>query len=307
MIHTGNGDRQTLRVGTRGSLLARTQTGWVIEQLKQAWPDLQVELITIRSSGDKIQDRPLHEFGGKGLFTKELEQALLARDVDLAVHSFKDVPVTMPLVDTSELVFAAVPPREDPRDVLVSRSVRKIEDLPQGALVGTGSLRRQCQILSVRGDLNVQMIRGNIDSRLKKLREGQYEAIVLAMAGVKRAGLFDESYMTPLPPEGMTPSAGQGALALQCRESDQWTREIVGKLNHADSFLCVQAERAVVLELGGDCHSPIGAWAQLSGDEMTIGVALGERDGRPPVKRAMVKGPAAFWHDLVKRSVAELR
>lgn len=307
MIHIGNANRQTLRVGTRGSLLATTQTAWVIEQLKQAWPSLQVELVTIRSSGDRIQDRPLHEFGGKGLFTRELEQALLSHDVDLAVHSFKDVPVTMPLVDNTDLMFAAVPKREDPRDALVCRSAQRLDDLPQGATVGTGSLRRQCQILSLRPDLNIQMIRGNIDTRLRKLREGEYAAIVLAMAGVRRAGLFDDSYMTALPPETMTPSAGQGALALQCRKSDEWTREIVSRLNDPASYRCVETERAVVLKLNGDCHSPIGAWAQLEGDTLTLDVAVGQRDGKPPVQRSHVRGPAADPQELVEQAVSELR
>lgn len=178
---------------------------------------LRVEMVMVATSGDRIADRPLHEFGGKGLFTKELEQALLRGEVDMAVHSFKDVPVTMPLVDVSELVIAAVPAREDVRDVLVSEKVRRLEDLPAGARVGTGSLRRQAQVLALRPDVEVVGIRGNVDTRIRRLKGGEYEAVILAYAGVKRAGLFEAGLMTPMAVEAMVPAAGQGALALQCR------------------------------------------------------------------------------------------
>src|SRR5687768_14549647 len=166
-----------LRLGTRGSLLARTQSQLVADDLMLRHPGLRVELVIVRTSGDRITDRPLHEFGGKGLFTKELEQALLAGEVDFAVHSFKDVPVTMPLVDTSGLTIAAVPAREDPRDVLVSRKAKRLADLPPGARVGTGSLRRACQIVHARPDVVIEPVRGNIDTRLRKLTEGHYDAI----------------------------------------------------------------------------------------------------------------------------------
>lgn len=271
-------------------MLARTQTGWVIEQLRQKWPGLVVELVLISSSGDQIQDRPLHEFGGKGLFTKELEIALLDKRVDMAVHSFKDVPVTMPLVEQGGLVFAAVPPREDPRDVLVSSTARQIQDLPKGAKVGTGSLRRRCQLLAARPDLNVVGIRGNIDTRLRKQREGEFDAIILAMAGIRRAGLFDEKTMAPIPEDLMLPAAGQGALALQCRKDDRATREIVAVMDDEATRKCVEAEREVVRLLGGDCHSPIAAKAQIKGDQLTLEAAVGETDGKPPVRRATANG-----------------
>jgi hydroxymethylbilane synthase len=281
-----------LRIGTRASLLATAQTGWVAERLRAAHEGLEIEIIEITSTGDRIQDRPLYEVGGKGLFTRELEQALLEKRVDLAVHSFKDVPVTMPLVEQSGLVFAAVPKREDPRDAIIASGVRRIEDLRQGAKVGTGSLRRRCQLLAMRSDLAIEPIRGNIDTRLRKLREGQYDAVILAMAGLKRAGLFDASCMTAILPQELAPSAGQGALALQCRADDQETQRIAAAMEDAESRQCVLVERQLVMELNGDCHSPIGALATIEKGLMTLHGALGGSDGNPPVARSSVSaGP----------------
>ena len=277
-----------LRIGTRASLLATRQTGWVADRLRTAHPGLEIEIIAITSTGDRIQDRPLYELGGKGLFTQELEVALLERRVDLAVHSFKDVPVTMPLVQQSGLIFAAVPKREDPRDAMIASGLRRIEDLPRGAKVGTGSLRRRCQLLAMRGDLVIEPIRGNIDTRLRKLREGQYDAVILAMAGLKRAGLFEAACMTAILAEEMVPSAGQGALALQCRAEDVQTRQIAGGLEDAESRACVLVERQLVMELNGDCHSPIGALATIEKGLMTLHGALGGNDGNPPVARSSV-------------------
>ena len=296
----------TLRLGTRGSLLARTQSQIVANAVEKAHPGVHVELVTIRTSGDRITDRPLHELGGKGLFTKEIEQALLAEEVDFAVHSFKDVPVTMPLVDPSGLVIAAVPPREDPRDVLVSLAWRSIQTLPGAARVGTGSLRRRCQLLAIRSDLVVQPLRGNIDTRLRKLREGQYDAIVLAAAGVSRAGLFDDESMTVIESGELLPAAGQGALALQCRRADSATRDLLKSLNDPETAECVAAERAVVAALEGDCHSPIAALATVSGGRMRLEAAVGARDGLPPVLRAAAERPAADREALGVEVVASL-
>jgi hydroxymethylbilane synthase len=276
----------TLRLGTRGSLLARTQSQIVANALEQAHPDVHVELVTVKTTGDRIAEGPLYELGGKGLFTRELEQALLAGEIDFAVHSFKDVPVTMPLVDPSGLLVAAVPAREDVRDVLVSEVARDVTQLPQGARVGTGSLRRRCQLLAARPDLVVEMVRGNIDTRLRKLREGQHAAIVLAAAGINRASLFDNAFMTLIDLDTMLPAPGQGALALQCRRDDPTTRQRLASLNDVDAADCVEAERALVAALEGDCHSPIAALATLSGDRMELRAAVGARDGTPPVLRA---------------------
>lgn len=295
-----------LRVGTRGSLLARTQTGQVIEQLRARWPGLEVQVITITSSGDTIQDRPLHEFGGKGLFTKELEQALLDGRIDLAVHSLKDLPVTMPLVDVSGLGFIS-PVRADARDLLVSRQARRIEDLRPAAKVGTGSLRRKCQILALRPDLDVQGVRGNIDTRLRKAREGMYDAVILAAAGVQRAGLFDDKEMALIPVETMIPAAGQAALALQFRKEDAATKQIARGLEDEATMTCVSVEREVVRGLGGDCHSPIAAYATLDGGRMRLVAAVGGADGLPPVRIAEVAGAVNETARIVSEVVARLR
>jgi hydroxymethylbilane synthase len=288
---------RTIRLGTRGSLLAKTQSQLVASELEKHHKGLVVELVIVKTTADGIQDKPLHEIGGKGLFTKELEQALLAGEVDLAVHSFKDVPVTQPLVDQADLIIAAVPEREDPRDVLCSLTAKLIEDLPQGAKVGTGSMRRTCQLLALRGDLKVEMLRGNIDTRLRKLRDGQYQAIILAAAGLRRTGLFNEAEMTMLEPEQMLPAPGQGALAIQCRRNDAATRDLLATLDDPTSERCVTAERVIVQALGGDCHSPIGALAQINGDEMTLRAVVGGRGGTLPVIRASAAGPAGHGGD----------
>src|SRR6185436_524048 len=201
----------TLRLGTRGSVLARTQSQLIASELEKRHKGLAVELVIIKTTADGILDKPLSDIGGKGLFTKEIEQALLANEVDFAVHSFKDVPVTQPLVDQADLIVAAVPEREDPRDVLVTTDAKKLDDLPQGAVVGTSSARRKCQLLARRPDLKIEMLRGNIDTRLKKLHEGEYAAIILAAAGLRRTGSFNESEMVMLDPEEMLPAPGQGA------------------------------------------------------------------------------------------------
>lgn len=276
----------TLRLGTRGSLLARTQSMLVAHALERAHPGLKVEMRIVKTTGDVITDRPLHEAGGKGLFTKELEQALLAGEIDFAVHSYKDVPVTMPLVDQADLVVAAVPAREDPRDVLAARKGRRLQDLPHGARIGTGSLRRRCQILALRGDLRIEPIRGNIDTRLKKMHEGQYDAVVLAFAGLKRTRLFDESCMAALPPEELLPAPGQGALALQCRRDAIETAALLGALDDPTTAACVAAEREIVRKLEGDCHSPIAALATIEAGQITLRSAVGGRGGELPVIRA---------------------
>ena len=299
----------TLRLGTRGSLLARTQSQAVANAIEKARPGVHVELVTIRTSGDRITDRPLHDVGGKGLFTKEIEQALLARQVDFAVHSFKDVPVTMPLVRQDDLVMAAVPAREDPRDVLICAGAPGVDGLPQRAKVGTGSMRRRCQLLVVRPDLRVEAIRGNIDTRLRKLRDGEYDAVVLAAAGLNRAGLFDHASMSMIDPGTLLPAPGQGALALQCRADDAATRAVLEALNDAEAAECVAAERALVAELQGDCHSPIAALATLvhpGARHIRLTAAVGRRDGEPPVARASATAPRADARAAVADVTASL-
>jgi hydroxymethylbilane synthase len=288
-----NGTSLTLRLGTRGSMLARAQSRHVADLLERKHPTLRVELVIFATSGDKIADRPLQELGGKGLFTKELEQALLAGLIDFAVHSFKDVPVTMPLVDQAELIIAAVPEREDPRDVLISPGSQSISELPGGARVGTGSLRRRCQLLDRRPDLIVEPIRGNIDTRLRKQAAGEFDAVVLALAGLKRAGLYDSHRMPVIELSDLLPAAGQGALALQCRRNDQRTRELLAALNDGVSATCVAAERELVKLLEGDCHSPIAALAEVEEGVMSLGAVVGARDGEPPVLRASARSERA--------------
>ena len=252
-----------LRLATRGSALALTQSRQVADALVSLHDGLRIELITITTTGDRVQDRPLHEIGGKGLFTKEVELALLAGEADFAVHSFKDVPVTMPLVARAEaeLVVAAVPRREDAGDALVTPDGRGVSDLRRGATVGTTSLRRRAQLLALRPDLKIVPLRGNVDTRLARVTAGDFDATVLAVAGLKRLGRWDDATMRPLDLDAMLPAAGQGALALQCRCEDDGTRRMLAALDDEPTRRCVAAERALVLALHGDCTSPIGAYA----------------------------------------------
>jgi len=296
----------SLRLGARGSRLSRMQSGLVAETLRHAHPGLQVQIVIVQTSGDQLTDAPLHAFGGKGLFTKELELALLDGSIDFAVHSFKDVPVTMPLVDQAELVLAAVGQREDARDVLVCEKARRLEDLPPGARVGTGSLRRQAQLLALRPDFQVSMLRGNVDTRLGKLRAGQYDAIILALAGLRRSVLLDPSWMTPIPVEQMLPSAGQGALALQCRRTDTRTRHLLAALDHPPTALCVELERAVVARLEGDCHSPIGAYATIENEVVHLAAAVGQRAGLPPILHAAATAPLAQARQVIEPVISSL-
>lgn len=297
---TPSSPKQLVRLGTRGSTLARMQSQMVADLIENRHPGIHVELKIIKTTGDRIQDKPLHEFGGKGLFTKELEESLIRSEVDFVVHSLKDVPVTMPLVDISSLKIAAIPNREDPRDVLIAGNVRAIADLPPNAKVGTGSLRRRCQLLALRPDLRIEMIRGNIDTRVRKQREGTYDAVILAMAGLRRAGLFVDD-MVVLPTEQLLPAAGQGALALQCRAADDKTVALLAVLNDPRAQQCVLVERQLVQLLQGDCHSPIAALAEpgAGGRGIRLRAVVGSRDGQPPIISAASEGsPEAALKDV---------
>lgn len=296
-----------LRLGTRASLLARTQSQEVANAIEKCNPGLMVELVTISTTGDRTAEQSLAEAGGKGLFTRELEQALLDRRIDLAVHSFKDLPTTMPLVSQEELVVGAVPVRQDVRDVLICRTCTSLHDLPQGATIGSGSLRRKCQILQVRPDLQIIPMRGNVDTRLKKLESGLCDAIILAMAGLKRLNLFDMEWMHPIEPEIMLPSAGQGALALQIRRDNSRAAANIAALNDPATASAVIAERAVVMGLNGDCHSPIGALATLNQSNLTLRGIVGSADGNPPVRRAEASCPLQNWQKAVDEVCRRLR
>jgi hydroxymethylbilane synthase len=294
-----------IRLGTRGSLLARSQSALVAAEIRRRRPDLQIQSIVVKTTGDKITDRPLYEAGGKGLFVKELEQALLAGEIDFAVHSCKDIPVTMPLVDSSDLIIAAIPERADPRDVLISPHAT-IDELPHNSVIGAGSLRRRCQLLARRADLRIQSIRGNIDTRVKKLRAGDFAATILAYAGLIRAGLFDPMLMHPLSLEEMLPAPGQGALALQCRKDDANTRQVLAELDDPASRVAVDAERAVVAALNCDCHSPIAVHARIENQTLHLRAALGRRDGDPPVRSASADFPLANSAEAVYAVVRQL-
>lgn len=262
-----------LRIGTRGSALARTQTDLVIAALREAWPDLQIEVQVIRTEGDRrLEVTP--EKLGKGAFVKEIELALLRGEIDLAVHSCKDLPTdTVP-----ELVLAAVPQRADPRDVLVSRGGLSLEQLPRGAVVGTSSSRRRAQLLMQRPDLEVRDIRGNVDTRLRKLREGQYDAVVLAAAGLARMGWLDQATEV-LDPDVMLPAPGQGALAVQVRTDDETTRRLVAAIDHPPSHAAVLAERAFLRRLGGGCRVPIAAYAWVENGRLVLHGLVATPDG----------------------------
>jgi hydroxymethylbilane synthase len=290
------------------------QSQMVARQLQAIFPGLPIELKTIKTTADQLPDQPLADVGGKGLFSKELEQALLEKEIDFAVHSFKDLPVRMALVQRGDLTVAAVPEREDARDVLVCKTCRRLMDLPQGARVGTGSLRRRCQVLMRRPDVKVQHIRGNIDTRLGKLGKGEVDALILAMAGLRRSGLYDQRMMSVIDISELLPAAGQGALALQCRADDQATIEYLKAVNDRNSEVCVGVERALVAALGGDCHWPIAALARVSGEMIELRAAVGHRDGQPPTISAFGEAPlsesgrvvAAVYRSLSAQGVHKL-
>jgi hydroxymethylbilane synthase len=259
-----------LRLGTRKSKLALWQANFVKENLEAL--GCKVEIVPITTTGDKILDAPLAKIGGKGLFVKEIENALLAGEIDLAVHSLKDVPITIP----EGLTLSAITEREEQYDVLISRNGYKLEELPSGAVVGTSSLRRQVQIKKRRRDLKVEILRGNVDTRLRKLKEGLYDAIVLAYAGVKRMGLSGEISQVL---EDFIPAVGQGSLAIETRAEDERVINFVKLLNHQESWLRAVCERAFLRELQGGCQVPIGAYAWIEGDRIKIKGFISDLEG----------------------------
>ncbi len=276
----------TLKIATRQSPLALWQAEHIRERLELLHPGLKVELVTFVTQGDKILDTPLAKIGGKGLFVKELEAALLDGRADLAVHSMKDVPMQLP----QGLSLAVTCEREDPFDAFVSNQFESFEALPQGARLGTSSLRRKCQILKQRPDLDVIDLRGNVGTRLSKLDEGQYDAIILASAGLKRLGLQARIRHT-LVPEISLPAVGQGALGLECRTDDQQVLDLILPLMHAETDACVRAERAFNAYLEGGCQVPIAGYATLTETGLSMEGRVGSVDGQTLLK-AVVKGPA---------------
>lgn len=264
-----------IRIATRQSPLALWQAHYVQQQLVAAHPGLQVELVPMVTKGDVLLDTPLSKVGGKGLFVKELELAMLENRADLAVHSMKDVPVAFP----EGLGLVTICQRETPLDAFVSEKYATLDDLPQGAVVGTSSLRRQCQLSALRPDLTIRSLRGNVGTRLSKLDAGEYDAIILAAAGLKRLGLASRIRST-LPAEVSLPAVGQGAVGIECRLDDAPLIALLQALNHRDTETCVRAERAMNTRLEGGCQVPIGSFALLQpGDQLWLRGLVGTPDG----------------------------
>ena len=280
--------------------MAVWQAEWVQARLQEIAPSVTVALQRIKTSGDMIVDVPLAAIGGKGLFVKEIEEALLRGEIDLAVHSMKDVPTILP--DGLDILCVAA--REDPRDVLISRDALSLDHLPKGARVGTSSLRRQAQLLHRRPDLTVQILRGNLDTRLRKLRNGEYDAVVLAAAGLRRMGWSNE-VTEYLPPEVSLPAIGQGALGLEGRREDGFVQELVAPLEHRPTRTAVTAERALLERLEGGCQVPIAAHATIKGDTLIMDGLIASVDGRRLI-RDMIQGPVSDARALGMRLAEKL-
>jgi len=286
-----------LTIGSRGSQLALWQAHWIRARLEKLGQESRIEII--RTTGDKITDVALSQVGSKGLFTKEIEEALLANAIDLAVHSLKDMPTDLP----AGLTLAAIPEREDPRDALIGRA---LADLVTGARVGTGSLRRAAQLRAIRPDLHIEDIRGNVDTRLRKLDEGRYDAIVLASAGLRRLGW--ENRITELfDPKIMCPAVGQGALAVETRDDAGAGFQIAKRLEHAETRAAVTAERAVLASLGGGCQAPMGAHATVHNQNLHLCALIVSPDGKQLIRQE-TSGPAseaeALGHSLGEKLLA---
>jgi hydroxymethylbilane synthase len=305
-------NKRKIIIATRGSKLALWQAEWVKAQLEKNNPDLEVELKKIKTTGDKILDVPLAQVGGKGLFVKEIEDALLKKKADLAVHSMKDVPTDLP----DGLHLAAICKREDPRDALITAisnqqsavsdpgKIKNFKSLPKGAHVGTSSLRRMCQLLNKRPDLKITPLRGNLDTRLRKLDEGQFDAIILAAAGVKRLG-WQKRITESLSASISLPAIGQGAVGIECRVDDVFINKLLKKLNHKTTSVCVRAERAFLKKLEGGCQVPIAAYARIISQKskknlkiktqnstLVINGLVGSLDGKTLIKGSKKGRPA---------------
>lgn len=288
-----------IRIGSRGSALALAQANWVKAQLESRHPDAQIELTVIKTSGDQFVDRPIAAIGGKGIFTKEIEEALLRNDIDLAVHSMKDLPTEMP----PGLILAAVPKREDARDVLVARGNIAFKDLGQNARVATGSLRRQAQLLHRRRDLAMVAIRGNVDTRLRKLDEGEADALVMAAAGLKRIG--QEGRITEFLSEDICISAvGQGALGIETRD-DPSQREMLSFLHDPATFAEVTAERTLLARLGGGCHVPVGARARVEGETLNLIGVVAKPNGKA-ICKGIIEGRVTIAREIGRRLAEQL-
>lgn len=284
-------------VGTRQSALAVTQTEWVIRQLRSLGLPFEFEMKKIVTKGDRILDVTLSKVGGKGLFVKEIEQAMLNKEIDMAVHSMKDMPSTLP----DGLTIGCVPERVDARDVLISKDGKTLDELPPGAIVGTSSLRRSAQLLAYRPDLNIKWIRGNIDTRMRKLREEDYDAIILAAAGLERMD-WDRQAAQALPMDICLPAVGQGALGIECREEDEELLGLLDRLNHEETSLAVRAERSFLKTLEGGCQVPIGAYAKTERERIDIVGLVASPDGETIIKERMEgTDPERLGRDLAQK------
>ncbi len=267
--------KRAFRIGTRGSMLALWQANFIKDLLLASSPELRPEIHIIKTTGDRNLDSPLAEIGGKGVFVKEIEEALLSGAIDIAVHSMKDLPAILP----EGLIIGAVPERHDPRDALVSKGKLRLSELPEDARVGTGSLRRGAQLLSLMPALRITPIRGNVDTRLRKLKEGgEYDAIVLAAAGLGRMGLIGEAAEI-IPAHVMVPAPGQGIIAVECRDGERETLDLISKINHWETWAAGVSERAFLRRIGGDCNVPVGCHAEVEGDSLRVTGILASPDG----------------------------
>ena len=275
--------KENIRIGTRGSQLALWQANFIKSEIERLFPDCDVELKIIKTTGDRITDRPLAMIGGKGLFVKEIEAALLNNTIDLAVHSMKDMPGELP----KGLIIGAIPKRENPFDVLISKNKCLLSDYKKGAKIGTSSLRRASQIKHVRPDVVIESIRGNLDTRIKKLKAGDYDAIVLAAAGLRRLG--QESEITQYLDESiMMPAVGQGALCIETRENDRDIAVIMEKLNHHDTWICVTGERAFLKQIEGSCHIPVACFGKIIDNKVILTAVVASVDGKELIKEQIV-------------------
>lgn len=271
-----------LIIGSRGSKLALVQANWAKERLEAQHPNLDVEIIVIKTSGDIFTEARLSQIGGKGLFTKEIEEALLAQKIDLAVHSLKDLPTVLP----HGLCLAVVSEREDVRDAFVSNKCRSLAELPSGAVVGTSSLRRQSQLLQIRSDLEIKNLRGNLDTRLRKLDEGHYDAIILACAGLIRLG-FAHRITEKISTDQICPAIGQGALGIEARSGDDSVLDTLQFLNHTETQLATEAERAFLRRLGGGCQVPIAGFGKVEGRELQLDGVVASTDGKQVYRHSL--------------------
>ena len=294
---------KTLKIATRQSPLALWQANYVKDCLQQLYPDLIVELVPMVTKGDVILDSPLAKIGGKGLFVKELENALLNKEADIAVHSMKDVPMQFP----EGLGLAVICKREDPRDAFVSNSYRTFAELPQGAVVGTSSLRRQCQLKALRPDLDIRSLRGNVGTRLSKLDNGDYDAIILASAGLIRLGLADR-IASFIEVEQSLPAAGQGAVGIECRTDDVQVKQLLAPLADAETTCCVLAERAMNNHLQGGCQVPIGGYAVLQQGQLYLRALVGNVDGSQIIRaegKSAVKNADVLGVQIAEQLLAQ--